>query len=157
MQVINIISVGNLKEQYLKDAVGEYEKRLSRFCKLNLIELKEKTFHQESEQLAEKTLQLEAEEIIPQLKGFVVVLDKSGKNFSSEEFADLIGNVALKGESVISFVIGSSFGIHQSVKEKANLLFSFSRLTFPHQLFKVMMLEQLYRAFTINNNIKYHK
>ncbi len=152
---INIITVGSLKEEYLKQAVNEYSKRLSKFCSLSITELKEENITDKN--LIQKALETEAEEIIKRLKGFVVVMDIKGKSLTSEQFAKTLSEQMVQGFSQFTFVIGSSFGLSEKVKEKANLKLSFSALTFPHQLFRVMLLEQIYRAFAINNNIKYHK
>lgn len=152
---INILTVGNLKEEYLKQAYNEYVKRLSKFCTLNTIELKEENITDKN--LIAKALETEADEIIKRLKGYIIVLDINGKSLTSEQFAKTISDVSVQGYSQITFVIGSSFGLSEKVKQKAHLKLSFSALTFPHQLFRVMLVEQIYRAFAINNNIKYHK
>lgn len=152
---INILTVGNLKEEYLKQAYNEYVKRLSKFCTLNTIELKEENITDKN--LIAKALETEADEIIKRLKGYIIVLDINGKSLTSEQFAKTISDVSVQGYSQITFVIGSSFGLSEKVKQKAHLKLSFSALTFPHQLFRVMLAEQIYRAFAINNNIKYHK
>lgn len=152
---INILTVGNLKEEYLKQAYNEYVKRLSKFCTLNTIELKEENITDKN--LIAKALETEADEIIKRLKGYIIALDINGKSLTSEQFAKTISDVSVQGYSQITFVIGSSFGLSEKVKQKAHLKLSFSALTFPHQLFRVMLVEQIYRAFAINNNIKYHK
>ena len=152
---INIITVGTLKEEYLKQAIKEYSKRLSKFCSLNIVEIKEENVTDKN--LINKALNNEADEIMKYLKGYVIVMDIKGKSLSSEQFAKTISEQMVQGYSQITFVIGSSFGLSEKIKENANLKLSFSALTFPHQLFRVMLLEQIYRAFAINNNIKYHK
>ena len=152
---INIITVGNLKEKYWVDAVGEYQKRISKFCNLTITEIKEQNISDAN--LINLALQKEAEDILKRLKGYVVIMDIQGKSISSTELADKVTEITNNGNSTITFVIGSSFGLSEKVKEKADLKLSFSKLTFPHQLFRVMLLEQIYRAFSINNNIKYHK
>ena len=151
---VNIVCVGNLKEKFWCDAVSEYSKRISKFCNFNIIQIKEENI--EDKNLIQKALDKEAEQILKYLKGYIVVLDIKGKNFSSEELAKTMGDV-MQISSTITFVIGSSFGLSNIVKEKANLKLSFSLLTFPHQLFRVMLVEQIYRVFCIMNNIKYHK
>ena len=154
---INIVTVGNLKEKYLIDCVKEYEKRINRFCSLNIIELEEEKLPKNySEADISKCLVKESLKIEKHLQGFVVILDVMGSSVTSEDFAKKINNISLNHDT-ITFVIGSSYGICQSLKPKANILLSFSKMTFPHQLFRVMLLEQIYRAFTINNNIMYHK
>lgn len=144
MVKIHIVCVGKLKEEYWRDACAEYCKRLSRFCKTEIIELAERA-----------TLAQEAEEIKRHLCGRVFVLAVEGKQSPSEEFAREI-KCACDGGEEITFVIGSSCGLHQSVKEGARLL-SFSKMTFPHQMMRVILLEQIYRAFMINAGAEYHK
>ena len=154
---INIVTVGSLKEKYLVDCVKEYVKRISRFCTINIIELEEEKLPKNySEADVSKCLVRESLKIEKHLQGFVVILDVLGSALDSNEFAKKIDNISLSYDT-ITFVIGSSYGICQSLKPKANLLLSFSKMTFPHQVFRVMLLEQIYRAFTINNNILYHK
>ena len=152
---INIITVGNLKENYWISAVNEYTKRLSKFCNVNITEIKEQNITDSN--LISQALEKEAEEIIKKIKGYVIVLDIQGSLLSSNQLAQKIDEIMLNGNSTITFIIGSSFGLSDKVKEKADFKLSFSKLTFPHQLFRVMLLEQIYRAFAINNNIKYHK
>ena len=144
MLEINLICVGNLKESYLREAAEEYRKRLSRFCKLNIIELPE------SDIKKEKHL------ILKHKRGYVVALCVEGKKYTSLEFAEAIDKISLQN-SEITFIIGSSEGLDDEVKELASLQLSFSDMTFPHQLMRIIFLEQLYRAFTLLNNIKYHK
>ena len=154
---INIVTVGSLKEKYLVDCVKEYVKRISRFCTINIIELEEEKLPKNySEADVSKCLVRESLKIEKHLQGFVVILDVLGSALDSNEFAKKIDNISLNYDT-ITFVIGSSYGVCQSLKPKANLLLSFSKMTFPHQVFRVMLLEQIYRAFTINNNILYHK
>jgi len=152
MLKINLVCVGNLKDKFFIDACDEYKKRLSRFCSLNIIELKEYTNFENTQQTKEK----EAIEIIKNLKGFVILLDVKGELISSEELSKKIFNLS-NTNSEITFVIGGSYGVSEEVKERANLKISVSKMTFPHRLFRVMLLEQIYRAFTIINNIGYHK
>lgn len=144
MVKISFLCVGKLKERYLREAQAEYEKRLSRFCKTEIRELPE-----------QRTLEREAEDILKGLRGYTFALAIEGRQRSSEEFAAELKALCDKG-SEITFVIGSSCGLHGSVKERADLL-SFSRMTFPHQLMRVIALEQLYRAFMINAGAEYHK
>ena len=154
---INIVTVGNLKEKYLIECVKEYEKRIGRFCNLNIIEIEEEKLPKNfSEADISKCLVRESIKIEKYLNGFVVVLDIKGKSLSSTEFASKIEEISLNFNA-ITFVIGSSYGISENIKDRSNMSLSFSKMTFPHQLFRVMLLEQVYRAFTINNNILYHK
>lgn len=152
MLKINLICVGNLKDKFFIDSANEYIKRLSRFCCLKVIELKEFT----KEDSIDKTKDLEGEQILKEVKGHFILLDVLGKQHSSTEFANLIQSIE-QTSSEISFVIGGSYGVSDKVKQKANQSISLSKMTFPHRLFRVMLLEQIYRAFTINNNISYHK
>ncbi len=160
MLSVNVICVGNLKEKYLKDAVAEYQKRLKAFCKFDIIELPEQKLPDNpSENEIKTALSKEAEKIISKIpKGSAVIpMAIEGKELSSEKLAKKIEDFSLKGFSCLSFVIGSSFGLADEVKKKADFLLSMSPMTFPHQLARVMLCEQIYRAFSINNNTKYHK
>lgn len=152
MLKINIVCVGNIKEKFFNMACDEYIKRLGRFCNINVIEVKEQTEYENIEQIKS----LEGKDILKYIKGFCVVMDIQGKNQDSTQFANFIQETS-NNFSEISFVIGGSYGVCESVKNRADFKLSFSKMTFPHMLFRVMLLEQIYRAFTINNNIKYHK
>lgn len=155
---INLIAVGKIKEKYLKDAIDEYAKRLSKFCSLNIIEVNESVAKVENESNKKKSLEDEAQSIISKLKNeYVIALDIDGKEYSTIEISKKIKEITLKGISEISFIIGGSYGLDDSVKKRADLRLSFSRLTFPHQLFRVILLEQIYRVFKIINNEPYHK
>ncbi|MFV0288012.1 MAG: 23S rRNA (pseudouridine(1915)-N(3))-methyltransferase RlmH [Mycoplasmatales bacterium] len=152
---IDLITVGQVKEKYLVQAVQEYTKRLSKFCKLTTIEVKD-----ESNKLTkEEVLKKEALKINEKIKEktFLIVLAIEGKQVTSEQFSELLDDLKLRGNSHVTFLIGGSYGIDKQIKAKANLLLSFSNLTFPHQLFKVLVLEQIYRAFKISYNEQYHK
>ena len=152
MLKINLVCVGNLKDKFYIDGAGEYAKRLSRFCSLNIIELKEYTNLNNIEQIKKA----EGEEIIKAVKGYVILMDVQGKLISSENLAENLETIS-QSYSEITFVIGGSYGVSEEVKNIANQKLSVSKMTFPHRLFRVMLLEQIYRAFTINNNISYHK
>ncbi len=147
---IDIVCIGKLKEKYWQDAAAEYIKRLSRFCKLSVTELPESRSDSKEE---------ESRDILARVpKGsYVIALDVGGKALSSENFAKKISDLALEGRSDICFVIGGSNGFDDSVRKAADFRLSFSAFTFPHQLMRVILLEQIYRAFKINNNEKYHK
>ncbi|NLM35098.1 MAG: 23S rRNA (pseudouridine(1915)-N(3))-methyltransferase RlmH, partial [Clostridiales bacterium] len=150
---IYIIAVGKIKEKFLREAVDEYKKRLSRYCKLEIIEVPdEKTPDNASEKEEELIKEKEGAQILKHIsdKMYVISLEIEAKQPSSEELAAKIKELSIKGESNIAFVIGGSLGIAKSVRQRANLKMSFSRLTFPHQLFRVMLLEQIYRGFRIN-------
>ena len=155
----DIICVGRLKEKFWSDAVSEYEKRLKAYCKLNIIELKdEKTPEGISAAGEEEILQTEAGRIKQYLndKALRLVLAIEGRQYSSEEFAALLSDKMNSGVSEIQFVIGGSLGLHKSIKEGAMLL-SFSKMTLPHQLMRVVLLEQYYRAHKIMRGEPYHK
>lgn len=157
---ITIVSVGKLKEKYLKDAINEYSKRLTRYCKLNIIELPdEKTPDNASEKEELLIKEKEGQLILSKIKenSYVIAMDLKGKEITSEEFSKHLDNCGVLGNSNIVFVIGGSLGLSQEVKKRANYKLCFSKMTFPHQLFRVMLLEQIYRAFRISNNEPYHK
>lgn len=154
---INVVVVGNLKEKYLVDCEKEYLKRISRFHTINIIELQEEKLPKNySPADVSKCLVREGKKIEEHALGYVVVMDINGQNLDSVEFSKKLENISLNS-SVVTFIIGSSFGLSDEIKRKANLRLSFSKMTFPHQLFRIMLLEQIYRACTIQNNIIYHK
>lgn len=142
---INLVVVGKIKESFYREAVGEYLKRLTRFCKVEVKELPER-----------RTLNEEGEDIIKSLKGYVFVLAIEGKKLSSEELASKIKVLCDEGKE-ITFVIGSSSGLCDEVKKRADFKLSFSDMTFPHQLMRVILSEQIYRTFMINSGSEYHK
>lgn len=157
---ITLITVGKLKEKYLKEALAEYSKRLNRYCKLNIVELQdEKTPENSSEK--EDTLIREKEgiRILDSIRDnmYVIALDLKGNMLSSEEFSVFIDELGLRGSSNIAFVIGGSLGLSKEVLTRADYKLCFSKMTFPHQLFRVMLLEQIYRGFRIMKGEPYHK
>lgn len=157
---IKIICIGKLKEKYLKDAISEYSKRLSRFCTFEITELPdEKIPENASAAEEEKILLTEGEKILKALSpsDYVISLCVEGSQMSSEDFAKNLSRLTLGGKSSICFVIGGSLGLCDSVKRRSGLRLSFSKMTFPHQLMRVFLTEQIYRAFKINANEKYHK
>ena len=157
---ITIITVGKLKEKYLKDAIDEYSKRLGRYCKLDIVELSdEKTPDNASEKEEEAIKEKEGQAILNKIKDnmFVIAMDLGGKQLTSQEFADYVHNLGVIGSSNIAFIIGGSLGISKSVLARANYKLCFSKMTFPHQLFRVMLLEQIYRGFRIMKGEPYHK
>ena len=154
MLKINLIAMGDIKEKYFKDAIEEYKKRISRFAEIKIIELKENAPKNNGEILA--CLKKDAEEIKKHIKGYPICLDIKGKMLTSEELAKKIDALSLSS-SEISFIIGASNGIDEEIKKICKEKISFSPMTFPHQLMRVIFLEQLYRSFTILNNIAYHK
>ncbi len=142
---VNLVVVGKIKESFYREAVAEYCKRLNRFAKVEIKELPERN-----------TLKEEAEDILRSLKGYVFVLAIEGKKLSSEALAEKMREVVDRGKEM-TFVIGSSCGLDDSVKERADLKLSFSDMTFPHQLMRVILTEQIYRAFMIQSGSEYHK
>ncbi|MDD2972429.1 MAG: 23S rRNA (pseudouridine(1915)-N(3))-methyltransferase RlmH [Lachnospiraceae bacterium] len=157
---ISIITVGKIKEKFYRDAISEYTKRLSKYCKLNIIEVTdEKTVENASGLVEEKIKEKEADRILKYIREdtYVLALAIEGKKFDSVEFSRKIENLGIQGKSNLAFVIGGSLGIHASVLQRANELISFSNMTFPHQLMRVIMLEQIYRAYRIMNHEPYHK
>ncbi|HEV3745767.1 TPA: 23S rRNA (pseudouridine(1915)-N(3))-methyltransferase RlmH [Streptococcus pneumoniae] len=157
---IKVVTVGKLKEKYLKDGIAEYSKRISRFAKFEMIELSdEKTPDKASESENQKILEIEGQRILSKIADhdFVIVLAIEGKTFFSEEFSKQLEETSIKGFSTLTFIIGGSLGLSSSVKNRANLSVSFGRLTLPHQLMRLVLVEQIYRAFTIQQGFPYHK
>ena len=157
---ITIITVGKIKEKFYRDAVSEYEKRLSRYCKFEIIQVEdEKTPDKIGTSLDEAVKRKEAERILKYIRedAYVVTLEIQGNMYDSEGFAGQIEKLATQGVSHIQFVVGGSLGLHEEVCKKADLTVSFSKMTFPHQLMRVILLEQIYRAYRIINGEPYHK
>ena len=157
---ISIITVGKIKEKYLKDAIAEYSKRLSKYCKLEIIEAAdEKTPDNASEVVEDQIRSKEAERILKHVKddAFVITLEINGKQLTSEELAGKINTLGIQGHSHIIFIIGGSIGLGAEVLKKSNFALSFSKMTFPHQLMRVILLEQIYRSYRIINGEPYHK
>ncbi|WP_165212584.1 23S rRNA (pseudouridine(1915)-N(3))-methyltransferase RlmH [Streptococcus tangpeifui] len=157
---IKLITVGKLKEKYLKEGIAEYAKRLGRFAKFEMTELAdEKTPDKASLAQKQQIMEKEAGRIMSKIadRDFVIVLAIEGQEWSSEEFAKKLADVALRGFSDITFIIGGSLGLSPQVKKRANLLMSFGRLTLPHQLMRLVLVEQIYRAFMIQEGSPYHK
>lgn len=157
---ITIISVGKIKEKYLRDAIEEYRKRLSRYCKLEIIEVPdEKTPDAASETVENQIREKEGERILKHVRedAYVVTLEINGKMLNSLELAKKIENLGTQGESHITFIIGGSIGLGNSVLKRADFGLSFSKMTFPHQLMRVILLEQIYRSYRIINGEPYHK
>lgn len=157
---ITLICVGKIKESYLNDAIKEYSKRLSKYCKLEIIEVAdEKTDENASDSYNEQVKDKEGERILKHIKdgSYVITLEILGKMLSSTELADKMAWTGLNGFSHITFIIGGSLGLSDMVSKRSDLKLSFSKMTFPHQLMRVILLEQIYRSFRINNNEPYHK
>lgn len=157
---IMILCVGKVKEKYYRDAVAEYEKRLSRYCKLEMIEVAdEKTPDKAAVALEDQIKQREAERILKYIRDDAncIALAIDGKGYDSMEFSKHIEELGIAGKSNVIFVIGGSLGLHESVLQRADERISFSAMTFPHQLMRVILLEQLYRCYRIANGEPYHK
>ena len=157
---ITVICVGKIKEKFYRDAVDEYLKRLSRYCKMEIVELAdEKTPDKASPLEEEQIKQKEGERILAKIKedAYVVTLEILGETMDSVSFGQLIERTGLAGKSHIQFVIGGSLGLHQSVSARANQKISFSKMTFPHQLMRVILCEQIYRGYRIISGEPYHK
>lgn len=157
---ITLVTVGKIKEKYLEEAIAEYSKRLSRYCKLEIVQVAdEKTPDNASEVVEKQIKEKEGERILSHIKdgAYVVALAIDGKQLSSEELADFVEGLGVKGESHIQFVIGGSLGLADSVLKRADYKLSFSRMTFPHQLMRVILLEQIYRSYRIISGAPYHK
>ena len=157
---ISVIAAGKIKERYLKDAISEYSKRLSRYCKLEIIEVAdEKTPEQASETVEEAIRSKEGERLLKYIRDdmYVITLEIGGKMLKSEEFAEKIETLGVQGKSSIAFVIGGSIGLGKEVLRRSDFALSFSKMTFPHQLMRVVLLEQVYRGYRIINGEPYHK
>lgn len=153
---INIICIGKIKEKYILDGIQEFTKRMQAFGKLKIFELKEDG----NDTNRSISIEKEAKSILETLeknKGFKILLDIQGKTLSSEEMALQIEKVALNGNNTINFIIGGSYGVSEDVRKSADLRLSFSKMTFPHQLMRLILIEQIYRWFSIIKNTKYHK
>lgn len=157
---ITIITVGKIKEKYLKDAIAEYTKRLSRYCRLEIIEVSdEKTPDQASEVVEDGIRDKEGERILRYIKddAYVITLEINGRMLTSEELADKIDTLGIQGSSHITFIIGGSIGLGREVLKRSDYALSFSKMTFPHQLMRVILLEQIYRSYRIIQGQPYHK
>lgn len=150
---INIVAVGKIKEKYITDGIQEYVKRLSGYVNINIIEIPEETSVLNIENKSEK----EGIRLLEKAKGFLIGLDMKGLQLDSRELAKLIHSNMVNGISEMSFIIGGSNGLSSEVRNKCNILLSFGKMTFPHQLFRLILSEQIYRAYTIINGTPYHK
>lgn len=151
--MIKIITVGSLKERYLKEAIEEYQKRIKKYTDIEIIEVKDEGLLPPMQAMEKESGKIKKH--ISE-KEYIITLEIEGKQFTSEEFSRKIEDIQMINSN-ITFIIGGSYGIDQSIKEKAKTHLSFSKMTFPHQLFRVLLLEQIYRAFKIMNNESYHK
>lgn len=158
---INIICIGKIKEKYFTDAIAEYSKRLTAFCKFAITELNEEKSRSNTpnQSQIQEVLNSEGKRILQKIGtgDYVVAMCIEGKLMSSEELSKVIDNVSLSGKSTVDFIIGGSYGLSNEVKSRANLKLSMSKMTFPHQMARMILSEQVYRAFEISSNGKYHK
>ena len=156
---VTLICVGKVKEKFYRDAIKEYEKRLGAYIKLNTIEISDEKVKVENDSEIALTMEKEGNNILSKIKDnqYVITLEILGKNLSSEEFASKIDNLMLTGKSDVVLVIGGSYGLSDSVKKRSDFALSFSRMTFPHQMMRVVLLEQVYRAYRIIIGASYHK
>ena len=157
---LHFIVLGKLKEKYMKDFSAEYEKRLSAYCKMTVTELEPvKLSDNPSDAEIENALNKETQMIVAKIpkNAYVFAMCIEGKQLSSEELSQKLEDIALGGKSTIVFIIGSSFGLSDEIKRTSDFKFSMSKMTFPHKLARIMLAEQVYRAFSISNNGKYHK
>lgn len=151
--MIKIITVGSIKEKYLKDAIEEYTKRIKKYTNIEIIEVKDEGLVEE-----QKSIFLEGEKIKKFIspKDYLITLEIEGKELTSVEFSSKLNQIQIENSN-ITFIIGGSYGLSDEIKQKSKLHLSFSKMTFPHQLFRVLLLEQIYRAYKILNNESYHK
>ena len=157
---ISIACVGKIKEKFYRDAISEYEKRLSRYCKLEFLEVAdEKTPDGASQAVEEQIKEQEAKRLLKNIKDdtYVITLEIGGTMLDSVELSEKIEKIGVSGYGTIVFVIGGSLGLHRSVSDRADFKLSFSKMTFPHQLMRVILLEQIYRSYRILNHAPYHK
>ena len=157
---INIICVGKIKEKYLQDAIDEYTKRLSKYCTLRVLELPDEKVPQNlNDTIANQIKTKETDNIISHIdkSSYVIALDLLGKQYSSEDFSQRLENISVNGFSSITFIIGGTLGLTNELRSSSNELICFSKMTFPHQLIRVFLLEQIFRAFKISNNETYHR
>jgi 23S rRNA (pseudouridine1915-N3)-methyltransferase len=150
--MIKIITVGKLKEKYFKDAVDEYLKRLSKYTKIDLIEVPDENYD------ITKTLEKEKDSILKYIseKDYIITMEIEGRELTSVELSKKINDTLIQHSDIV-FIIGGSYGLHEEIKKISNYALSFSKMTFPHQLFRIMLLEQIYRSYKILNNETYHK
>ncbi|NLY43340.1 MAG: 23S rRNA (pseudouridine(1915)-N(3))-methyltransferase RlmH [Clostridiaceae bacterium] len=160
MITIRITAIGKIKEKYLADGIAEYVKRLSRYCKIHIDEVNDEKIPQKSSEKEEELVRIkEGEQILNLVKdeAYVIALCIEGKQMDSLQFAEMMEKITIQGKSTIQFLIGGSVGLSEAVKKRADLKLSFSKFTFPHQLMRLILLEQIYRSFKIINHETYHK
>lgn len=160
MLEINVVCSGKIKENYLKDAIAEYSKRLSKYCNLKILEIQdEKVPDKINENIAEKIKNIEVEKMLKFIKkdSYIIALDLKGKEYTSEEFSRKLEDIALNFNSSITFIIGGTLGIGTEILKLSKEKICFSKMTFPHQLIRVFLLEQIFRGFKISNGETYHR
>ncbi|WP_286034051.1 23S rRNA (pseudouridine(1915)-N(3))-methyltransferase RlmH [Fusobacterium necrogenes] len=153
---INIVCIGKVKDKYIIEGINEFLKRMQSFAKMKVVELKEDG----NDNNRNISIEKESEDILKTLEklgGYNILLDIQGRSYSSEEMANEVEKITVKGASTINFIIGGSYGVSQKVRDSSHLRLSFSKMTFPHQLMRLILIEQIYRWFSIINNGKYHK
>lgn len=154
---VNILCVGKIKEKYLTDGIAEYAKRLSKMCKLSVIEVSEELSRGESAAEIEEVKRREGERLISKIKGYAIALAIDGEPLGSVELAKRMDALSTRGVSEVTFIIGGSNGLHAQVMKRADMKLSFGAMTYPHQLMRLILAEQIYRAFMINGGKTYHK
>ena len=157
---ITLVTVGQIKEKYLRDAIAEYSKRLSKYCKLEIIEVADEKTPDHASEVVEKSIRdKEGERLMRYIRDddYVITLEIGGKMLDSVAFSRQLGNLGIQGQSHISFVIGGSIGLGDALLKRSNYALSFSKMTFPHQQMRVILLEQIYRSYRIMTNQPYHK
>lgn len=159
MMEVNIITVGKIKENYIINGINEYSRRLSSYCNLNIIEVKEAKIDKDNQKASERIKKKEGQRLLDKLpdRGYDIALDASGKPMTSEGLAKSINNLQVQGYSRLNFIIGGSLGLSGELLEKVDYSLSLSRMTFTHQMIRLILLEQLYRAFKIKAGEPYHK
>ncbi len=157
MVKINIVAVGKVKEKYFTEGINEYAKRISKFAQLNIIEVQEENFSKVDDGIIEIIKERECQRIMPHLKGITIALAIEGKKYDSNNFAKSLQKFIDQSGGTITFVIGGSYGLSDKIKKEAKQLISFSDMTFPHTMFRLMLSEQIYRAFSIISGSGYHK
>lgn len=151
--MIKIITVGSIKEKYLKEAIEEYTKRIKKYTNIEIIEVKDEGLVEENKAISMEGLKIQ-KYLNP--KDYIITMEIDGKEMTSIEFSEKINQILIENSNIV-FIIGGSYGLSQEIKNQAKLHLSFSKMTFPHQLFRVMLLEQIYRSYKIMNNESYHK
>lgn len=155
MLKINIIAIGKIKEKYFKDAISEYQKRLQNTVNLSIIELEECLLSGSNN--IETVKDNESNKLLSEIKGYSILLDIEGRALNSLEFSGTFNKLMTEGNNEISFLIGGSYGVNEKLKNAVNMRLTFGKMTYPHQLMRVILIEQIYRAFSIMNHSQYHK